>query len=100
MNMMMFCSSLGLFIVGLSSNNVNSRKMWISGLIMFFVYPVLTEIIIAIKAKLFKNTTSNKSHKCLNCQNEMELRDSLPIIYSERYNISFAGLEKVHPFDS
>lgn len=25
--------------------------------------------------------------------------DQLPLIYSDRYNISFMGLEKLHPFD-
>lgn len=29
-----------------------------------------------------------------------EARDKLPIVYSKKYAVCFAGLEKLHPFDA
>ena len=30
----------------------------------------------------------------------MQTEEKLPIVYSDKYNISFMGLENLHPFDS
>ena len=52
-----------------------------------------------IKAMLRKN--SHDSHMIgQNYEMENFSRKMLPIVYSPRYNISFCGLEKIHPFDS
>lgn len=54
-----------------------------------------------IKAKFFATNTSKNDHKCLDCnQGGDSLKDILPIVYHPKYNITFCGLEKVHPFDS
>lgn len=54
-----------------------------------------------IKAKFFATNTSKFAHKCLDCdQGESHLKEVLPIVYHPKYNITFGGLEKVHPFDS
>ena len=54
-----------------------------------------------IKAKYFVSKTEKSDHKCLDCdQGDEGLKKILPIVYHPKYNITFGGLEKVHPFDS
>ena len=33
-------------------------------------------------------------------RSDFDARKKWPIVYSNEYNISFAGLERMHPFDS
>lgn len=54
-----------------------------------------------IKAKFFVNKTQKSDHRCLECDQQDEgIQKILPIVYHPKYNITFGGLEKVHPFDS
>ena len=54
-----------------------------------------------IKAKFFVSKTLKSDHKCLECnQGDVGIKEILPIVYHPKYNITFGGLEKVHPFDS
>jgi hypothetical protein len=104
LNLLMYMSSIGLFISGLfgSSENVAlDRQKWVSGLILWLVYPIVTETLMNIKAKFFVKKTNKSDHRCLECdQQDEDLKKILPIVYHPKYNITFGGLEKVHPFDS
>jgi hypothetical protein len=104
LNMVLYIYSIGLFFSGLfgSSDNIASARLkWIAGLIFWFVYPIITETLMNFKAKYFAKSTLKNEHKCLDCiQGEDGLKEIFPIVYHPKYNITFCGLEKVHPFDS
>jgi hypothetical protein len=60
----------------------------IPSLIYFIVYPLINEMIINAVAQM-----SNKMHRY-----KPSFKSRL--VYSPYYNLSFGGLEKLHPFDS
>jgi hypothetical protein len=103
-NLILYLGSAGMFFAGLAGKEtqmLSSRKLWIAGLIIWLTYPVLTEILMNIKAKLAAKSTRKSAHQCLKCiEGERGIREILPIVFHNRYNITFCGLEKVHPFDS
>lgn len=104
LNGLFFLGSIAMFAVGLKGmstlTEAQCQQIWIAGLVLFFVYPIVAEILFNIKSAICSRSISKANHRCLECQGEKELREYLPIVYSPRYNISFCGLEKVHPFDS
>ena len=81
--------STAAFIIGLAKVN---HAMWISGLVAYFGFPIIFEMLINLKALLCKNSLRN--HKC------SHHHTITPLVYSPGYNITAGGLEKVHPFDS
>ncbi len=90
-----FLVSLGLFIWGLVVRNEQpyGQALWIAGLVYFFLYPILFEILLNIKAACCKRRLN--VHNC-----RENFKNNFPIVYSEGYHISFLGLEKLHPFDA
>jgi len=53
-NMVIYLGSIGLFFSGIfgSSENVTRERLkWISGIILWFIYPIITETLMNIKAK-------------------------------------------------
>jgi hypothetical protein len=54
LNMLLYMGSIGLFFSGIfgSSENVSRERLkWISGIILWLVYPIITETLMNIKAK-------------------------------------------------
>jgi len=94
--LMSFFGSISVFIAGLVLKKDKPELgtgLWIGGLVYFFVYPILTEILLNIKALCFSCTLDH--HTC-----RENLSGYFPIVYSSSYNVSFCGLEKLHPFDA
>jgi hypothetical protein len=88
-----FLGSIGLFIAGLVLRKDYGTIMWAVGLSYFFLHPLLIELLFNLKALCWKSSLSN--HKC-----RTQFNNKFPIVYSPDYNISFCGLERLHPFDS
>lgn len=84
-------TSLALFIYGLVRKE-DPRYLWAFGLGSYFLFPILTECLINIKAAIRR--TSLNQHDCSIHSTHC------PIIYSDSYNITACGLERCHPFDS
>ena len=76
----------------------SNRKLilLVVGLVGIYVYPIMMELLINIQAKLFKREDI-KSH---DTKHSKIYKSKIPICYSEGYNITACGLEKLHPFDS
>ena len=85
---------LGTFIYSFFSSN-KIDFLWLYSIIGLFTIPLVNELVLTIKGKMFRDRvlTPNFSerHNLENCS---------PIVYSPTYNISFFGLEKIHPFDA
>lgn len=67
---------------------------------LYFTYPIFLEIMYLIFTSLFcsKSTSRNIISKI---NSKQIVPDSkLPIVYSNSYNITACGVEKLHPFDS
>ena len=80
-----FLGSLGGAIYAIADNR------WEVGLacgIFFLTYPVLNELIYDSFAKIF--STLERYQPTFKSR----------FVYSPNYNLSFCGLEKLHPFDS
>ena len=91
-----FLGSLGLFIAGLiikKDDYEAGTAMWVTGLVYFFTHAILIELLLIVKAASCRHRL--KTHDCLT-----SLKGKFPLVYSNKYNISFCGLEKLHPFDA
>ena len=53
-----------------------------------------------IKAYFCKRSLLKENHKCVCKSKASGQKQLLPIVFHERYNVSFLGLEKLHPFDA
>ena len=84
--------------IGISQEDHRLEK-WVPGVIAYLFYPVVTELLMNIKAQLCRNNTSRDNHKCP-CDLIETSKQVLPIVFHPRYNVSFLGLEKCHPFDA
>jgi len=62
---------------------------------MFFGFPVVNEAFLILKGRLCRSRVESP---------EYVLRHGLagccPIVYHPSYNMTFCGLERMHPFDS
>lgn len=76
-------------------------KMWwllIAGIIFFFAYPILLEALVHLWALI---THNEKTYANSLIQKKLQMASlPHPIVYHPDYNLSFCGLEKLHPFDS
>jgi len=82
------------FIFGLVTDNEDLSFLWYTSLIMLVIgFPVLNEIILALKAFFFRSSLAYNDK-------EKVLEKCIPIVYSPGYNITLCGIEKCHPFDS
>ena len=91
-----FFGSIAVFVAGLVLKKERPELgtgLWLGGLGYFFLYPIITEILLNIKAFCFRGSLDR--HTCRD-----NLSGYFPIVYSPGYNISFCGLEKLHPFDA
>lgn len=92
--MIEWMACLAGFIIGLAK-----RKwwppLWYVSLIMWLAFPIFNEIFLCIKGKIcacrVRNSNYSEKHNLKNC---------CPIVYHPGYNMTFCGLEKLHPFDS
>jgi hypothetical protein len=60
-NMFFTMTSIGIFAAGLAGATENEefdRALWIAGLVGFFLYPIITEIMLNLKAACCKKNTS------------------------------------------
>lgn len=94
--MSLFMGSLGVFAWGINVREKHpwGNKVWIAGLSTFLLYPFAIELILNTKASIYKGRLL-KSHACREI-----FKGKFPICYHPSYNITFMGLEKIHPFDS
>jgi histone deacetylase 11 len=53
-----------------------------------------------MKAFCCRNSINKTNHRCCNIHQDNLMSQVLPIVYNQRYNVTFCGLEKIHPFDS
>ena len=90
-NMVLSCASIATFIYGLGREG-QPAYIWASGLGSYFLFPIVIEILLNIKAAIRRGSLNN--HKCTHHLN------NFPIVYSSGYNITACGLERMHPFDS
>lgn len=58
--------SIGVFVLGLCSSNLRYPYfLWLYGLLFFFLFPIVFELILNLKAVLIKNSTlSPNNHNC------------------------------------
>jgi hypothetical protein len=92
--MIFYLVSLAAFIFGLiERDQPYGLPIWIAGLVNFLVYPFYFELFLNIKAKCCKN---RHKHDCI----KQLSRVQFPLVYSDGYNVTFCGAEKLHPFDS
>ncbi|CDW80072.1 UNKNOWN [Stylonychia lemnae] len=92
LNIFSSLGSLALTIYGACNTAKYGHIMWAASLGYFFAHPIVNEILINLYACIFGKL---EKHNCLT-----KLRDHFPIVYSDAYNITAFGLEKLHPFDS
>ena len=86
--------SIALLIVGIVMNFV---WMIVVGPVLFFVHPVITEVLFNTAALLFFSKDSYKSELD---RRRFSMKNKNGIVYHPRYNITAFGLEKLHPFDA
>jgi histone deacetylase 11 len=79
-----FCSGLAFFIASFLYKF--PYLCWV-GLLWIAVYPLLLEVLSNLLT-------------CLSSKVEYSLEQQSRIVYSPSYNITFCGIEKMHPFDS
>ena len=67
---------------------------WWFALIMMFCIPILNEIGLSIKGCCCRRRVMSPTY--LEDRNPYKIQDSVPILYSKRYNMHFFGLEKAN----
>jgi hypothetical protein len=88
----------GVIIYGIIEKDPTKKLiLLLVGVISTFVYPIIMEILLNIKAILFKCGENIEKHTLKH--NEI-YKNKIPIAYSDDYNITACGIEKCHPFDS
>jgi histone deacetylase 11 len=70
----------------------------LASIAFFCLYPILTETFINLGATIFYS--KQREIEANNRKVIKFTRMKYPFIYSESYNLTACGLEKVHPFDS
>ena len=91
--MVEWLASVTGFIYGL----VNTKwwpPLWYVSLIMFFAFPIVNEAFLMLKGRLLRYRVQDKNYL------GEDLKKCIPIVYSPDYNMTFCGLERLHPFDS
>lgn len=69
--------------------NQNTRKR-----ALYIYLPVLLALLINVAVGMFVTPEDNFLNPA------QSFKDNIPVVYSPHYNISFRGLENLHPFDS
>lgn len=70
-------------------------------IILFFIYPLITENIYNLLASILDSESSYKSkHIFKHLDSNKGFKKYQPIVYNSNYNITACGIEKLHPFDS
>lgn len=88
----------GLIIYAIVEKDTKRRIIaGLSGAVGILVYPVIMELLLNLKALIFKSCETFESHSK---KHKNTFQGVLPICYSEDYNITACGLENCHPFDS
>jgi histone deacetylase 11 len=97
-NLLILLACYGVIIYGIIVKETNTKFLAIViGIVSIFVYPLIMEILINIKAKIWKSCETIESHS----ERHTKIYSKItPICYSEDYNITACYLEKCHPFDS
>jgi len=88
-----WCLCVAGFIYGLTKDK--SGPLWYISLIMWLCFPILNEIILTIKGRVFRYRVETPDYVLRH-----DLKECCPIVYHPSYNMTFCGLEKCHPFDS
>ena len=87
--------SLGVVIFGFFSG---SQMSYIpAGVALFFFYPIPLEILLLIYGKL---TYSDARWRATYEEKCLKMTEYNGIVYSNSYNMTACGFEKLHPFDS
>ena len=73
---------------------LSSFEWIVLGLMGIMIAPIILEICFHTLAYFVQRYKPKKKHSHSN------LKEKIPIIYSPKYNFSFWGLEKLHPFDT
>jgi len=74
---------------------VKNNPLWYISLIMWLCFPILNEIVLSLKGRIFRYRVQNPEYVLRH-----DLKNCCPIVYHPSYNMTFCGLEKMHPFDS
>ena len=82
------------FIYGCTDSSPFPSLWWVS-LLSILLVPIFNEIILNLKYCLCKSRILKPSYS-----ENYNLKECLPIVYSNYYNITAFGIEKCHPFDS
>ena len=69
--------------------------LWYISLIMWLAFPIVNEVFLIFKGRIFRYRVKNSNYS-----ERHNLRNCAPIVYHPDYNMTFCGLEKLHPFDS
>jgi histone deacetylase 11 len=71
----------------------------VAGIVFYFVHPVLLDLIITAESfMLYPEFRRNSLHRRLHSQ--WDVKPPSGLVYHPRYNLTFCGLENMHPFDS
>jgi hypothetical protein len=87
-----------LIIYGIIEKDSTKKLIYIlTGSLSIFIYPILFELVLNLIAKISPCKENHTTHLEKHCQ---VYKKKIPIAYSEEYNITACGIEKLHPFDS
>ena len=92
--MIQWMTCLGLFIWGLRDDTPWDPLWWVA-LLALLLMPIVNEMFLCLKYACCKHRIQKPDY----CERS-NLKDCLPIVYNEGYNIHALGIEKCHPFDS
>ncbi len=92
----MVLTCLALFVAGLWVRG-SHWYLWLVGLLGFFLYPIILELLVYLASCLLH---SESSYKAKLTQRALRMADKKAIVYHSGYNLTACGLEKLHPFDA